>query len=520
MENKNRTLSLFATACMFFIYAISASAQNFIGNGSSLELSNLSGRIGLSLEPKTPIEGNVLTLKGGDRFTLSAGTIMNGSSSDKVAVALVGSNRALREILAEQNLGVNGNTTLFFECKIGDNTQVNEGDVIMLVTPYANGMYQQITTSYGGVVTQIPATNYELPFHKINLPDNVPGVTITKGETVLYRDKIVRGRNYAFYVKPDNSKLKVIVEANGQPLAEQYGYYALNYVLTDYDISVRVFDPDTAVTYRNIELSESVRLGDLLSQEQMDCISHLKVTGWMSDEDIYTIRDRMPFLSILDLSEANVKNNYMPEGALQGRASITKLYLPETLEGLSTNAFYAMTGLTSIILPEKLNVFGYNQFFGCSSLKTVWVKWNPGEHGSTMGFPIPPCAFRSTPYDYDGTLIVPKGCLNAYSQSSVWGEFKTIREEYPIDELVYGVGSVAVTGVDENRIADAVEVAVENGMVCVRNNSDRPLALAVYGMDGRRYHNSILDVTETALQLEPGVYVLVAGDERMKIIVR
>ncbi len=495
-------------------------AQNYIGSNSVLELTSSGGRIGLSLEPVTPIEGNVLTLKGGDSFTILAGTIAGGSNFDgKVAVGLI-RNGAIVEILAEQALGVSGNTTLFFDCKISENTQVLEGDIIRLIsTSGSNGHYQAINSTYGGVVTQIPAVNYELPFYKITIPGSVKGATITKGSTVLYSDKIVRGRNYAFYVEPEKTSYSVIVEANGQPLSEQYGYYALNNVLEDIEISIRVFDPDTAVTYRHIHVTEDKRITDLLQQWQMDCISHLKVTGYMTHSDVYTIRDKMPTVSIIDLTEATIENNSMPEFALNYRSSVKKLFLPNSVEMFGNNAFYGMTGLSFIILPENLNVFGYNQFFGCSNLKTVWVKWNPADHGSTTAFPIPPCAFRSTPYTYEGTLIVPQGALKAYSEAANWSNFHTIREELPIDELLYSVP--VVTGVDcIADVSDNVNVIPVGGGFIFSNNSNTPIEMVVYALDGSVHTSRSVIGGETYINIPRGVYMVVAGNFSSKVLVK
>ena len=428
MKNKGiALLAFFALVCAQMSFA-----QNYIGYGSSMELTSMGDHIGLSLEPKYPIEETVLNLKGGDEFTIMARTLTGGSASDKVAVALVASNRALKEILAETTKGVSGNTTLSFDCKISENTYVADDDIIMLVSAMKNGQYQEIKSTYAGVVTNIPAKNYQIPFHKINLPDNIPGVTIKKGDATLYRDKIVRGRNYSFYVIPDNSDIKVIVEANGSPLVETYGYYALNNVKGDIDVEVRVFNPHTSTPYRNLALDYQVRLRDLLTQEEMDCVSYLKLTGWVSHEDIFTIRDDMPFLNVLDMSEARAQNNTFPDRAFEGRASITHIYLPETLTGFGSNAFYGI-GIESIVLPETLSSFGYNQFYGCANLRTLWVKWDPTKNGMTQGFPIPPCAFRSTPYNYEGTLIVPAGCVNYYRNTETWGNWYNIREEGPVD---------------------------------------------------------------------------------------
>lgn len=510
------------TILMFcsMLCSVPVMAQNYIGSNSVLELIPSGGRIGLSLEPGTPIEGDVLTLKGGDSFSVMAGTISGGSSFDgKVAVGLI-RNGAIVEILAEQALGVSGNTTLFFDCKISESIQVLEGDVIRLLsTSGSNGRYQAINSTYGGVVTQIPATNYEIPFHKINIPETVPGATIKPGSTVLYRDKIVRGRNYAFYVTPNKSTYTVIVEANGQPVAEQYGYYALNNVQGDIDVSIRVFDPDTAVTYREIHVTDEKRIIDLLEQWQMDCLSHIKVTGYMTHSDVYTIRDKMPTVSIIDLTEATIENNSMPEFALNYRASVKKLFLPNSVEMLGNNAFYGMTGLSFIVLPENLNLFGYNQFYGCSNLKTVWVKWNPSAHGHTSAFPIPPCAFRSTPYSYEGTLIVPQGALDAYKSAANWSNFHTIREELPIDKIMYS--APVVTGVDDiYETLNNVTITSADGGFILSNNDNAVLKVIVYALDGTVCAKQKTVEGESFVALPPGLYMVVVGNVSQKILVK
>ncbi|MCD7710095.1 MAG: leucine-rich repeat domain-containing protein [Porphyromonadaceae bacterium] len=508
-----KMIRIYLCSILSLLSVLSAGAQTLATSSSPVSLTDNNGHIGMTLQPSSAAENDTIwTLTVGEEFSVTCGTLYCSSTfSGEIAVILVRDN-ALVAILSSQSLtyksSMIGNT--YFTCCLNDDIEVLDGDVIRLATTTDGSTYNIIRGSSTAVTAQIQAVNYTLPLYHINLPETISGATLRIGDTNLFSDKVVRGRNFIFYVEPDNDNMTVIVKANSETVAPSGYMYTLSYVLQDYDIDIRIYDLSTAVTFHKINVSESVRISDLLTQEEMDCTTYLVVTGEMKDEDFYTIRDCMPILQTLDLTQATAENNYVPEYALNYNVSISKLFLPQNIEGFGNDAFREMQQLTSIILPETLCHFGLNQFYGCPKLTTVWVKWNPFDHGETLGFTIPPCAFRSTSYETDGVLIVPTGCVEAYRNAANWGNFATIREPYPIDELVYAT--------DEVTAEKPAQVTTENGAIVVKPTGSEPVQIMVYNLNGRALYQATFQ-EETRISLPRGFYIVSVNRKCEKIII-
>lgn len=116
----------------------------------------------------------------------------------------------------------------------------------------------------------------------------------------------------------------------------------------------------------------------------------LTLKGEMNAEDFFYIRDNMPLLTDLDMSEITIlpvgssPANTIPDAAFYKEIynengyelALTTVRLPETCEAIGNNAFMYCSKLKEITIPESVNKYNYNVFFGCKSLKKVTVK-NP-----------------------------------------------------------------------------------------------------------------------------------------------
>ena len=90
-------------------------------------------------------------------------------------------------------------------------------------------------------------------------------------------------------------------------------------------------------------------------------VVNLKVTGCINSYDIILFRDKMPYLSELDLSEATVIASSKP---------FYQTYCTGN-NSLGSNAFYDLDRLVSVKLPKDLSVLGNKAFQSCGKLVSV-----------------------------------------------------------------------------------------------------------------------------------------------------
>lgn len=497
----------------------------YISGTSSLKIYSTDGSVGMMIEPWVAPDNDTLSLKGGDYITVTAKTLDSYYVvSGKLALALTRGNEIV-EILGTKTISsISAISFVYFSCKIDEETVVMSGDEIRLLTSYNDILYNTVDAAYGNNVTdRIPAVNYALPLCKINYPSSVEGVTIRPSDEQAWPDKTVKGRNFYLYITKDNPDDVLVVKVNGNSWVESDGVYMLNSVMQDCDVEIKLYTKEECDFYKIIIATSDERVEQLLTAEELDYTKGLKVKGEVKAEDFIVFRDKMPSLEILDLREAVIENNYLPESAFDGNATLTEIFLPEGLEGLSNNAFRHMKKLKQIVLPKTLNIFGYNAFFGCESLKKVWVKWNPIEAGiePLQGFPIPPCAFRATTYKSDGTLIVPKGCVDAYKGTANWGDFKTIRQEAPVDfllELPFEYFIPKESGLNEAK-NNSWRVHTTKGECTIIQSQPDSDELMITDMSGRICKRMKLTEQMSVVPLRAGCYIVTLAGKSRKIVV-
>jgi uncharacterized protein (TIGR02145 family) len=160
---------------------------------------------------------------------------------------------------------------------------------------------------------------------------------------------------------------------------------------TDYFVQYVVNDPAVSKTV-NITAGG---LAASMTQLELNTLMNLKITGTIDARDFKTMRDNMPFLAQLDLSEVNViayvgpdgpsiwSDNYpanaVPESAFMnaslnpwlGKNSLTSVILPASLTSIGQNAFYGCNGLTSMTIPNLVTTIGDDSFSFCHGLNDI-----------------------------------------------------------------------------------------------------------------------------------------------------
>ena len=530
MITTERTRRIWGLLLCLVMTGVQALAYNAtLGTTSKVQLVSSRGGIGMMLEPLTAPDNDEVNLKPGDAFVLTAENLDSYYVvSGQLAVGLVRNGNQLVGLLYERKFSSVGSINFVYAaCKVPSDVVPQEGDEIRLLTSENGGVdYNPIEAAMGSqVVTSIPAVGYKLPLQHINVPAHITGGRVVPSSAQIWPDKTVRGRNYYFSVETDEPDAIVAVSINGETMVPANGIYSLSRVLQDYDIDVRIYSKGEVEETKVIQCDDLFRVRNRLTQAELDCVKNLKVKGYVYAEDFTYFRSRMPSLQVLDLSETMMIDNVLPYGAFDGNSSIQYVRLPNSLTAFLDNGFRYMRNLQFIEIPYHVCYFGFNEFFGCEKLKKVWVRWDPIAEGCdpVLGYPVPPCAFRATPYTTEGTLVVPKGCVDAYRYTVVWGEFKTIREEAPVDPILaatpFRVFDDNPSGVNDSRSL-TVKVWPGDGGCWVSTDSGRETRAVVVDMAGRVRAEERLSSPLTHIDLEPGCYVVKVEDRHIKILVR
>lgn len=164
--------------------------------------------------------------------------------------------------------------------------------------------------------------------------------------------------------------------------------------ITDYDVPVTAQEKESGLL-------------NMITQDKLGKVVSLKVTGTINSYDILVIRNKMPYLHYLDLTDATiVANDYeyytgyhtedniigdnmfaslgklvsvkLPKNATSIRhcalyecSSLVEVVLPVKLESIGGSAFMYCSNLTNIDLPPTLKTIGWNAFNGCSRLENI-----------------------------------------------------------------------------------------------------------------------------------------------------
>jgi len=129
-------------------------------------------------------------------------------------------------------------------------------------------------------------------------------------------------------------------------------------------------------------------LKSALTSEEIKNVSELTINGTIDASDFYFMRDSLPLLTFLDISQAKIvaylgnlytgyAANIVPWNAFyntnssKGKASLVSIALPLTATGIFDGAFQSCTGLTNISIPSTIKTIGKGSFNMCTSLKEI-----------------------------------------------------------------------------------------------------------------------------------------------------
>lgn len=141
--------------------------------------------------------------------------------------------------------------------------------------------------------------------------------------------------------------------------------------ITDYDVTVTAQEKESGLL-------------NALSQDNLGKVVSLKVTGTINGYDIMVIRNKMPNLLYLDLTDATIvandyeyytgchtEDNIIGANMFTDLDKIVSIKLPKNATSIGLYAFNRCCALDEVVLPVKLESIGNHSFYYCKTLKYI-----------------------------------------------------------------------------------------------------------------------------------------------------
>ncbi|OQB32305.1 MAG: Exoglucanase B precursor [Bacteroidetes bacterium ADurb.Bin174] len=145
-----------------------------------------------------------------------------------------------------------------------------------------------------------------------------------------------------------------------------------NTLLSNYK-NDEVWKQFNVITERKV-IVENLKEGSL-ALEIMNCgygplssITHLTVSGVLNEVDIMAIKTNMNLIMDLDLSDAIISNNVLPDSSFLDKRLLLSIYLPKTLQVIGESAFLRCIYLRNAKIPSSVKLIKSKAFSECPNL--------------------------------------------------------------------------------------------------------------------------------------------------------
>ena len=141
--------------------------------------------------------------------------------------------------------------------------------------------------------------------------------------------------------------------------------------ITDYDVTVTAQEKESG-------------LHNMITEANLSKVVSLKVTGTINGYDIMAIRNKMPYLHHLDLTDATIvandfeyytgchtEDNVIGDYMFYNLDKLISVKLPKNATSIRSCALSDCYSLVEVILPVKLEEIGSSAFNFCSNLKNI-----------------------------------------------------------------------------------------------------------------------------------------------------
>ena len=140
-----------------------------------------------------------------------------------------------------------------------------------------------------------------------------------------------------------------------------------------------------AMQYVVIDSPEGESLAESITKAGYDLtkIKNIKITGHVTAEDFYMMRDQMPILEAVNMQETIIDESHsvygekdkIPVGAFQSKKTLKTFVFPKGITEIGSHAFFDSSLSGTIVLPDEIQVLDSYCFFSVASLSTViWPK--------------------------------------------------------------------------------------------------------------------------------------------------
>jgi hypothetical protein len=448
------------------------------------------------------------------------------------------------------------------------------------VTAIGNGAFRADVTFYGATPTGIYSPLITVGLNNPNYSSE-DGILFDKNKTKLIQFSTRKSGNYsipnsvtsiglyAFYgctvlssitIPKSVTSIESSAFSNCYNLTSIYANAVIPIILSStsdvfYNVSNRtnctLYVPDNSSiaayqaaavwkNFTNIEVgSKSVQqttaggLSAALTTNEKATLPNLTITGAIDARDFKTMRDEMPKLISIDLSQATIvaysgtggtygggstttyPANAIPQYSFQKKNGMQSILLPptttaigdyafadcnklltitipNTVKAIGNYAFSTCTGLTSISIPSSVIVIGGNAFYNCYGLKTIYA-YN--------SVPVNLGASTNVFYNVNKStcsLYVPAGSQIVYWVADQWKDFQNIIEgQFPSAVLIPTNEFIKIY---QNLTKDYIKI---KGLESNAN-------VSIYNLQGQNLFNRTIAPDETiSVSLLPrGLYIV------------
>ena len=147
---------------------------------------------------------------------------------------------------------------------------------------------------------------------------------------------------------------------------------------------------------KTVKVTAAGTLITQLSATERSTVTNLAISGIIDARDFVILRDSMPKLNVIDLSEViideysgtggtagAISTNYWANSIPQyaffnktkdlGKSSLTTITIPSSVTSISNDAFYYCLGLKEVTIPKSVMSIGANAFKFCVKLTSITI---------------------------------------------------------------------------------------------------------------------------------------------------
>ena len=276
-------------------------------------------------------------------------------------------------------------------------------------------------------------------------------------------------------------------------------------------------------------------------------LAKLTIKGTINGYDVMAMRNRMPYLQFLDLSEAQIVANsykyyenyatkdnvltayFVPRGikeislpqnlknidgsAFRDCAQLTSVTLPDNITSISSHTFDGCSALTDVKIPTSVASIGEYAFKGCESLTEIHL---PADLEVIGDYAFEGCTSLKDVYAYMSDIVpigqhtfndyrnqslhIPDFLYNKYLWDARWSQFQKIQtmELSPGDYDRFTTNTDTEMGADDQRIphkedGEAIDATIQReGSFTVEGDEPQDFATVELVNDGEGRSGSLI----------------------------